>query len=128
MLQGVEALNDKQQRYASNIQRSGQILLEMINEILDLAKIEAGKQEIRPVDMDLSIVVRAQCDLVKSLVEEKNLSLDIKELMQDSGFFRIKGNYNRFLPICYPTRSNLHPRVDGLPSALKIARTSRTFS
>ena len=60
----------------------------MINEILDLAKIEAGKQEIHPVDMDLSIVVRAQCDLVKSLVEEKNLSLDIKELMQDSGVFQ----------------------------------------
>ena len=97
VLQGVEALNDKQQRYASNIQRSGQILLEMINEILDLAKIEAGKQEIRPVDMDLSIVVRAQCDLVKSLVEEKNLSLDIKELMQDSGVFQDQGKLQQVL-------------------------------
>ena len=83
VLQGVEALNDKQQRYASNIQRSGQILLEMINEILDLAKIEAGKQEINPVEMNLNLVVGAQCDLVKSLVEEKNLTLDIKEAMAD---------------------------------------------
>ena len=97
VLQGVEALNDKQQRYASNIQRSGQILLEMINEILDLAKIEAGKQEIHPVDMDLSIVVRAQCDLVKSLVEEKKLSLDIKELMQDSGVFQDQGKLQQVL-------------------------------
>ncbi len=79
----MEALNDKQQRYASNIQRSGQILLEMINEILDLAKIEAGKQEINPVEMNLNLVVGAQCDLVKSLVEEKNLTLDIKEAMAD---------------------------------------------
>ncbi|MAT13065.1 MAG: two-component sensor histidine kinase [Rhodopirellula sp.] len=97
VLQGVDALNDKQHRYASNIQRSGQILLEMINEILDLAKIEAGKQEINPVEMNLHLVTSAQCDLVKSLVEEKNLSLEISEEMEDPMVFQDQGKIQQVL-------------------------------
>ena len=49
VLQGIESLNDKQKRYAANIQKSGRVLLEMINDILDLAKMEAGKMEVRPI-------------------------------------------------------------------------------
>ncbi len=97
VLQGVDALNEKQHRYASNIQRSGQILLEMINEILDLAKIEAGKQEINPVEMNLYLVTSAQCDLVKSLVEEKNLSLEISEEMEDPMVFQDQGKIQQVL-------------------------------
>jgi HAMP domain-containing protein len=40
-------LNDKQQRWVGNIQSSGQRLLNLINDILDLAKIEAGKMQVR---------------------------------------------------------------------------------
>ena len=47
VLQGIDSLNDKQRRYASNIQKSGRLLLEMINDILDLAKVEAGKMEVK---------------------------------------------------------------------------------
>ena len=97
VLQGLDALNEKQQGYASNIQRAGHILLEMINEILDLAKIEAGKQEIHPVEMDLHVVTSAQCDLVKSLVEEKNLSLEIKEEMPDPMIFQDQGKIQQVL-------------------------------
>jgi len=69
----------------------------MINEILDLAKIEAGKQEIHPVDMNLHVVAGAQCDLVKSLVEEKNLSLEIKEQMPDPLIFQDQGKIQQVL-------------------------------
>ena len=47
VLRGIESLDDKQRRYAENIQKSGRLLLEMINDILDLAKVEAGKMEVR---------------------------------------------------------------------------------
>ncbi len=77
VLQGIESLNDKQRRYASNIQKSGRLLLEMINDILDLAKVEAGKMEVKRSDFDLSRLVSAQCDMIHSLSEDKNISLSI---------------------------------------------------
>ncbi len=75
VLADVDSLTDRQRRYARNIQKSGRVLLEMINDILDLAKLDAGKMEIRPARFDLSVLIGAQCDMVRSLSEEKNISL-----------------------------------------------------
>ncbi|MCA9119903.1 MAG: HAMP domain-containing protein [Planctomycetaceae bacterium] len=77
VLQGIESLNDKQRRYAQNIQKSGRVLLEMINEVLDLAKLEAGKMEVKPSEFRLDFVLSAQCDMVRSLTEVKNIDLDL---------------------------------------------------
>ncbi len=77
VLQGIESLNDKQRRYAANIQKSGRLLLEMINDILDLAKVEAGKMEIKCSEFDLARLVSAQCDMIQSLSEDKNISLSV---------------------------------------------------
>jgi signal transduction histidine kinase len=46
VLAGAENLNEKQQRYVRNIQTSGKDLLTLVNDILDLAKIEAGKMPL----------------------------------------------------------------------------------
>jgi signal transduction histidine kinase len=97
ILQGVQSLDDKQTRYAENIQRSGRMLLEMINEILDLAKIEAGKLEVKPIDMLLGAVVTAQCDLVRSLVEEKNISLEVKVKLSDRQVTQDQGKIQQIL-------------------------------
>jgi signal transduction histidine kinase len=77
VLQGIESLTDKQRRYAVNIQKSGRLLLEMINDILDLAKVEAGKMEVRLTEFDLARLVSAQCDMIHSLSEDKNISLNV---------------------------------------------------
>jgi signal transduction histidine kinase len=78
VLQGIDALDDKQRRYASNIQKSGRLLLEMINDILDLAKVEAGKMEVKRSEFDLSRLVSAQCDMIHALSEDKNISLSVE--------------------------------------------------
>lgn len=78
VLQGIEQLNDKQRRYVSNIQSSGRVLLEMINDILDLAKMEAGKMEVAPTPFSLPDLVKAQCNLLQSLVDEKNMDLRLE--------------------------------------------------
>ena len=57
VLGSIDVLDDKQKRYVQNIQQSGKTLLEMINDILDLAKIESGKMETRPTDFRISQVV-----------------------------------------------------------------------
>ncbi len=73
----IESLDDKQKRYVQNIQKSGKTLLEMINDILDLAKIESGKMEIRLTDFRIDQIVAAQCDMARPLAERKNIDLDI---------------------------------------------------
>ena len=75
VLGSIESLDGKQKRYVDNIRTSGRMLLEMINDILDLAKIEAGKMEVRPTTFNLDSVVSAQCDMVRPLAERKRIDL-----------------------------------------------------
>jgi signal transduction histidine kinase len=78
VLQGFDTLSEKQKRYAANIQKSGRLLLEMINDILDLAKVEAGKMEVRVSRFDLVHLVEGQCEVVRTLAEDKNIDLQIE--------------------------------------------------
>ncbi len=78
VLYDISSLTDKQKRYAANIQKSGRMLLEMINDILDLAKVEAGKMKVGATTFDLGNVAQAQCDMLRSLVEEKNMDLRVE--------------------------------------------------
>ena len=89
VLGSIESLDDRQKRYVQNIRSSGRMLLEMINDILDLAKIEAGKMEVRPGVFRLESIVSAQCDMVRPLAERKRIDLafdigpGLDELEQD---------------------------------------------
>jgi signal transduction histidine kinase len=76
VLGSIESLDDKQRRYVQNIRSSGRMLLEMINDILDLAKIEAGKMEVRPSTFSIESIVSAQCDMARPLAEKKNIDLE----------------------------------------------------
>ncbi|MEZ6137909.1 MAG: ATP-binding protein [Pirellulaceae bacterium] len=75
VLQDISSLTEKQKRYAQNIQKSGKLLLEMINDILDLAKVEAGKMNVTPTSFELPLLVDAQCDILRTLADEKNMDL-----------------------------------------------------
>lgn len=77
ILQGIDALDGKQKRYAQNIRESGRQLLDMINDILDLAKIEAGKMDVRPSEIHIGVLISAQCDILRALSEEKNIDLGV---------------------------------------------------
>ena len=76
VLGSINALDEKQKRYVENIQKSGRVLLEMINDILDLAKIESGRVEVRLTDFQIGQVVAAQCDMARPLSEKKNIDLE----------------------------------------------------
>ena len=78
VLGAIATLEDKQKRYVQNIQTSGRVLLDMINDILDLAKIESGKMDIRLTDFTVESVVGAQCDMARPLTEKKNIDLDCR--------------------------------------------------
>lgn len=89
ILENAKGLEEKQVRFASNIRNSGRVLLDLINDILDLAKLEAGKMEVKPSEFKIRPLVEQLCDMVRNLAETKNIRLinevqsDIPELYQD---------------------------------------------
>jgi signal transduction histidine kinase len=72
-----QLLDEKQVRYVENIRKSGRMLLEMINDILDLAKMEAGKMDVRATTFELGSIVSAQCDMIRPMAEKKQIELKI---------------------------------------------------
>jgi signal transduction histidine kinase/CheY-like chemotaxis protein len=68
-------LTDQQHDYLSKIQRASHNLLRVINDILDLSKIEAGKLEVESVPFSLDDVLEHLCDLMRLKVEEKGLEI-----------------------------------------------------
>lgn len=78
-------------RYAENIMSSGRMLLGLINDLLDLAKIEAGKLELHPTTVNLPELLRNLIDFMRPLADKKSLQLvaDIPEgippILSDTG-------------------------------------------
>ncbi len=72
-------LNDKQRRFAQAVYRSGESLLEIINDILDFAKIEAGKLELANCDFVLRTLVEDTLELMAPRAHEKGLELSFRE-------------------------------------------------
>lgn len=66
-------LDAEQQECAENIQRSGNGLLTVINDILDLSKVESGRLDIEEVQFSLSLVIRDVCKMLSFAAERKNL-------------------------------------------------------
>ena len=65
-------LNEKQQKYLTTINESGHHLLSLINDILDLAKIEAGQITLDINKVDINSVCQASLRMVKQLAQKKN--------------------------------------------------------
>jgi len=63
------------QAYAGDIHQSGRLLLNIINDILDLSKIEAGRMELREAPCDLGDLTRGALNLVANAAHAKSLKL-----------------------------------------------------
>ncbi len=75
VLLSADQLGDKQLRWVRNIQTSGERLLNLINDILDLAKIEAGKMQIRLEEFSIHDVAEGLLNMFRPLAEKKNIDL-----------------------------------------------------
>lgn len=67
--------DNRSARYAENILISGRILLEIINDLLDLAKIEAGKMEVQLASLRVEDVCRALLDFMRPQADKKSITL-----------------------------------------------------
>ncbi|MYN04272.1 response regulator [Pseudoduganella sp. DS3] len=70
-------LNEEQVRFAQTIHTAGNDLLTLINDILDISKVEAGKLELAPEDVPLAGVVDNLADIFQPLAQEKQLDFVI---------------------------------------------------
>jgi signal transduction histidine kinase len=68
-------LNDKQDEYLKDIYASGQHLLSLINDILDLSKIEAGRMELEAADFDLPGAIDNALILVRERATRRGITL-----------------------------------------------------
>ena len=68
-------LNDKQDEYLKDIYASGQHLLSLINDILDLSKIEAGRMELEATDFDLPNAIDNALTLVRERASRRGIAL-----------------------------------------------------
>ncbi len=70
-------LDEEQRRYASAVQESGEALLTVINDILDISKLEVGKVDIEHIDFDLGEIVESTVTLLASKAHGKNIDLAV---------------------------------------------------
>ena len=68
-------VNDKQAEYLQDILESGRHLLSLINDILDLSKIEAGHMELEPADFDLPSAIDNALTLVRERATRRGITL-----------------------------------------------------
>ncbi len=70
-------LTEKQKKYIHNILASSHHLLDMVNDILDLSKVEAGKLDLKITGFELLALVEEVKDMVVEMAHARRISLDI---------------------------------------------------
>ncbi len=97
----IGELNPKQKEYLNDIKVSGLNLLEMINEILDMSKIEANMITLNKREFDISLLVNEVINIIKPLLLKK----DIK-LKNNSKSCLIIGDYQKLQQVLFNLLSN----------------------
>ncbi len=70
-------LNAKQEEYLRDILDAGRHLLGLVNELLDLAKVEAGKLELQPQDLEVRMALQEAHALIAPLAAQKRLAFEL---------------------------------------------------
>ncbi|NJN65960.1 MAG: response regulator [Chloroflexaceae bacterium] len=96
-------LNDKQRSSLHSIEESGRHLLALINDILDLSKIEAGKTELEPGPVSVESICQTSLQLIRSQAHKKGLRLS---QTIDHGVIRIQADERRLKQILVNLLSN----------------------
>ncbi|HVT79596.1 MAG TPA: ATP-binding protein [Phycisphaerae bacterium] len=118
-LMAETAKDPKQQRYSENIRTSAKQLLDLINDLLDLAKIEAGKLVLRHEKVNVADVCEAMANFMRPLAQKKDISLEMS-VAPDMPL--ITTDPGRFQQILYNFLSNA---IKFTPNAGRVTITTR---
>ncbi|OQX46067.1 MAG: hypothetical protein B0D90_01690, partial [Candidatus Sedimenticola endophacoides] len=84
-------LKPEQKSNLDIINRSGHHLLQLINDVLDMSKVEAGKTQLEPEELDLGALIRDVTDMVRVRAEKKGLQLLLDQASDFPRFIRGDG-------------------------------------
>jgi PAS domain S-box-containing protein len=96
-------LNDKQKEYLNDILNSGRHLLQLINDVLDLSKVEAGKMVLYPETFSLPKAVEEVCAVISQLAKKKSITIR-REI--SSGIESVTLDQQKFKQVLYNLLSN----------------------
>jgi GAF domain-containing protein len=96
-------INDKQAEYLRDILESGRHLLSLINDILDLSKVEAGRMELEATDFDLPSAIDNALTLVRERAGRRGITLG-REI--DAGVGMIRGDERKVKQVVLNLLSN----------------------
>lgn len=115
------SLNTKQKKYVDCINSSGKHLLELINDLLDFTKIEAGKEELKLENVELDEIGQA----CLSLFEERCLQRELQlSMVKDPDLSTCIADRRRLKQILVNLLSNAVKFTDSGSITLKIAKTT----
>jgi two-component system CheB/CheR fusion protein len=112
-------LNEKQKKYVNNVLTSGKHLLQLINQILDMAKVEAGKMKLSLSSLPMKSLLNEIALLVADMADKKKLEMqiDVAEDLPD-----IEADELRVKEIIYNLLSNA---VKFTPEGGRIGMTAK---
>jgi signal transduction histidine kinase len=118
-----QALPDAYERDLNQIYNSGRQLLHVINDILDLAKVDAGKLEIHMQEVEAGAIVNAVMSTARGLLGSKNVKLD-KEAMDPIP--NVWGDESRLRQVLLNLYSNACKYTDEGSILLKVTELPAT--
>ena len=117
-------LNDEQRYLAEQAAHSGEQLLAIINDILDVSKIEAGRLELDATDFDLHGIVEQVCAVAALQIDRRILILDLR--LEPDVPRRVHGDGGRFRQILMNLLSNAVKFTERGSVTVRLSTRSRT--
>jgi len=90
-------LNERQLKYVNNILYSGRHLLQLINDILDLAKVEAGSVELTRTLFNVATALSEVQTIVKTMAYKKNISLELRPSADVPSLFACEAKFKQVM-------------------------------
>lgn len=97
-------LNEKQREYVDDIMESGRHLLDLINDILDLAKVESGKMELEMSVFPLNKVLHTSMTMMKEKATKHCIAMNLD--MEEGADIEIEADERKFKQIMFNLLSN----------------------